>query len=133
LKIGWFAECCAKFAGCNLVFFDPDNGLERRHVRGRKNSHKYVYWAEVNEVYASGASVLVYQHFPREHRESFIQRLAERLRVETGAAGVFSFRTPHVLFLMAAQGRHVAALREVLRKLNISWPRKQLTGEEISS
>jgi hypothetical protein len=129
-RTAWFAECCRRLAGCDLVFFDPDNGLERRLVRGRKNSHKYLYWAEVKDIFATGASVLVYQHFPREGRESFVQRLAERMRVETGAAGIFSFRTPHVLLLLAAQERHLGAVRRVAEKLDARWPRKQLAGQE---
>jgi len=61
---------------------------------------------------------------------SFIQRLAERMRVETGAAGIFSFRTPHVLFLLAAQERHLRAVRGMVQKLDARWPRKQLVGHE---
>lgn len=40
----YFAECAEKFAGCDLVFFDPDTGLEVKSVPcGRRNSCKYLY------------------------------------------------------------------------------------------
>ena len=75
----------------------------------------------------------MYQHFPREPRESFIQQLAARLRIETRASGAFSFRTPHVLFLLAAQGRHIEAVRGAVGKLNARWHGTQMTGQEIQS
>ena len=41
----YFAECAGKFAGCDLVFFDPDNGLEIKSTpRGRRDSCKFLYW-----------------------------------------------------------------------------------------
>jgi hypothetical protein len=39
----YFSECIIRFTGCDLVFFDPDNGLETRSTRpGRKGSSKYL-------------------------------------------------------------------------------------------
>lgn len=105
----WFADCRRRLQECDLIFFDPDNGLERSVVFGRRNSHKFLYWAEVRETFSAGASVLVYQHFPREARAAYIEHLAGRLRAETGASATFSFSTPHVLFLLAAQERHTAS------------------------
>jgi len=35
-RLAYFADCATRFAGCGLVFFDPDNGLEiRSRPRGR--------------------------------------------------------------------------------------------------
>ncbi len=77
----YFAECTEKFAGCNLVFFDPDNGLEIKSTpRGRRDSCKFLYWQEVSSTFSSGASVLIYQHFIRENRSAFTARMAEELR-----------------------------------------------------
>jgi hypothetical protein len=94
----WFANCRRKLEGSDLIFFDPDNGLERSIRAGRRNSHKFLYWTEVRDTFSGGASVLVYQHFPREARASYIERLAARLQDETGASTVFSFITPTVSF-----------------------------------
>ena len=99
----YFCECATLFAGCDLVFFDPDNGLEIKKKRpGHKNSCKFLFWDEACKTFMSGSSVLIYQHFPRQKRDPFIARTAEDLRLRTGAATVFSYRTPHVLFLLAA-------------------------------
>jgi hypothetical protein len=127
----WFANCRRQLEGSELVFFDPDNGLERSVAFGRRNSHKFLYWTEVRDTFSAGSSVLVYQHFPREARTSFIERLAERLRSETGASAVFSFVTPHVLFLLAAHAPHAEPFRDVVRKLPLRWPEKEIRGKEM--
>jgi hypothetical protein len=127
----WFANCRRQLEACDLIFFDPDNGLERSVAHGRRHSHKFLYWAEVRETFAAGASVLVYQHFPREARAAYIERLVERLRVETGASAIFSFSTPFVLFLLAAHERHTTSFREVVRKLPLRWPEKEIAAREV--
>jgi hypothetical protein len=127
----WFASCCRQLGGCDLIFYDPDNGLERSVAFGRRHSHKFLYWAEVRETFWTGASVLVYQHFPREARAGYIERLAERLRKETDAPAIFSFSTPHVLFLLAAQVRHTASFHDVVRKLPLRWPEKEIAAKEV--
>jgi len=128
----WFAKCCSDLAGCDLVFFDPDNGLERSVAFGRRHSHKFLYWAEVRETFVSGSSVMVYQHFPREARAGYIGRLSERLRNETDASAVFAFSTPNVLFLLAAQDRHAESFRAVVRNLHLRWPEKEIAATEVN-
>jgi len=118
----YFSECSTRFAGFDLVFFDPDNGLEiRSTVRGRHDSRKYPYWHEVCNTFTAASSVLIYQHFPREKRDQYIARIACELRERTGAAAVFSFRTPHVLFLLASPERHAAAFRIGLAAIRSLW------------
>ncbi len=108
----YFSSSAAIFGGCDLVFFDPDNGLEvRSKPRGRKDSCKYIYWEEVQETFSAGSSVLVYQHFPRVKREQYMGRMTQELRQRTAAASVFSFRTSQVLFLLAAHGHHAEMFR----------------------
>jgi len=127
----YFSECAARLAGCDLVFFDPDNGLEVKSApRGRKNSCKYLYWDEVCSTFAAGASVLIYQHFPREERVGYIYRRADELRQQTRAAAVFSFRTPYVLFLLASQDGHAATFRGQLAAIGTSWAPNQIVPAE---
>ena len=122
---------CRKFHGCDLVFFDPDNGLEVKSTpRGRKNSSKFLYWDEVCSTFSAGASVLIYQHFIRAERGAFIARMAEDLRRHLNPATVFSFRTPHVLFLLAAHERHRASFHKQLAVIRSKWCPRQIIAEE---
>ena len=123
----YFAECQQMFRECDLVFFDPDNGVEIGTVgKGRKNSSKFVFWDELQTTFVSGASVLVYQHFRRVERTQFIAGLAEEFGRRLDTRSVFSFRTPHVVFLLAAQARHVEAFRGAMGTIERTWRGEQL-------
>ena len=104
----YFTRMLRHFAEVDLVFFDPDNGFEiKSRPIGRTGASKYLYWTEFRRTYAAGHSVLVYQHFPRENRQIFIRRVASMLIEQTRTDAVFSFRTPRVVFFLAAQRRHL--------------------------
>jgi hypothetical protein len=127
----YFSECSARFAECDLVFFDPDNGLEiRSTLRGRKGSRKYLCWEDVCSNFTAGSSVLIYQHFIREKRAGYIARMVHELRARTCAATVFSFVTPRVLFLLASQERHAATFRTRLAAIRSVWDPEQILPAE---
>ena len=51
---------------CELVFFDPDNGLEIASVpRHHPNAGKYIYWDELIPFWCRGQALLVYHHLNR--------------------------------------------------------------------
>lgn len=94
-----------------LVFFDPDNGIEVSSVgKGRKNSSKFVYFDELDAAYERGKSLLVYQHFPRKPRKQFVQELVEDLKRRWATATVCAFWTPRVVFLLVVQPQHLTLL-----------------------
>lgn len=103
-RVAYFETFTYVTEGCDLIFFDPDNGIEVKSKRyGLKDSSKYLYWHEIEESFAGGHSLLIYQHFPHVKRGPFIETKTRDLAEKTGAREVFSFRTPHVLFLLAVQ------------------------------
>jgi hypothetical protein len=105
-----------------LVFVDPDNGIEvPSKPVGRKGSSKYVTWNEIKALWKLGCSILIYQHFRREARESFASRMVSELRNHTDAPWVEALRTPHVLFLLAAQERHEAQVRDAVSVMHERW------------
>lgn len=107
----WFKQASAALADTDLIFFDPDNGIEVRSVgKGQRNSSKYVYRDELAAAYRAGHSLLVYQHFQRKERESFIRDLADNLRRAAADAEIWAVRTSHVVFVLAIQPQHRAAL-----------------------
>ena len=99
-------RCMDAFADRDLVFFDPDNGLEVKSATGKKRS-KYVLLDEVADDYGAGRSVLVYQHHGKTlpHR-AFVKEKAAKLRAVLADASVSAFDTPHVVFLLAARPEH---------------------------
>lgn len=93
----YVSDALQQFSKTDLVFFDPDNGLEvRSRPYGSKRSNKYLFWREAQAFFASGKSLLIYQHFIRENREQFIARLSSAFELRLGASIVWAFRTPIV-------------------------------------
>ena len=106
----------------NVIFFDPDNGLEVGSIPyGRKDSSKYLFFRELSSVFESAKSVVVFQHFPRENRDRYILRRANEIRVATQARSVQCFRTSTVAYLIAAQNSHLDMLQTCGRSVADKW------------
>jgi hypothetical protein len=74
--------------------------------------------------------VLVYQHFGREERRRFVERLAGEMARRTGADAVLSYRTPRVVFLLAAQATHARIFRAQAAPIVARWGRREIVPEE---
>jgi hypothetical protein len=118
----YFRDAWLRLARCPFVFFDPDNGIETDTTpRGRRNSSKYLYWTEVNETYARGHSLIIYQHFPRKSREQYIKERAEEMARRLAASLVDSFQTSHVVFFLAARPEHAVAFESAHELVQSRW------------
>jgi hypothetical protein len=115
-KFWQFAE------GSDLLFFDPDNGLEvKSKPFGYKGSSKYLYWRELIRAFLRGYSILVYQHFPRVKRDQFVNQKAREIACQTGARKVISFRTPRVVFFLLLPEYPNVALERNIMKVSEDW------------
>jgi hypothetical protein len=118
----WFHRMLDCFRNADLIFFDPDNGLEVESKPWRhKASPKHLYWHEVEETWRRGHSVLIYQHFPHIERKTYIKRRREELRKTTKAEYICSFRTSNVLFLLASQPKHVCKINQCIAERHKTW------------
>lgn len=62
----WFHECFRQTENCDLVFFDPDNGLEAASVpKHHPKAGKYIYWDELVPFWNRGHTLLIYHHLNR--------------------------------------------------------------------
>jgi hypothetical protein len=117
--------CLSAFNGCDLAFFDPDNGLEIPSCpKGRKNSCKFVFKDEISGHYAAGRSVLIYQHYPRRPRTKFLADIAVRLTEALPQGSIWFFSTPHVAFVLAARPEHAQRIAAVADEVAGRWPMK---------
>ena len=97
-------------------------GLEVKSVpRGKKKSSKYIYWSEIEASYKSGHSILLYQHFPRKPRESFIRSLIQQFKALEGIRSVISYCTFHVAFLLIPQPHHEDMFIENTVQISQTW------------
>ena len=122
IRSSWFNSLTQRAQDIDFVFLDPDNGLEvKSKAYGGKDSSKFLYWREVEALWASGKSLLIYQHFIREKRLTFIQRILETLRNATPGSFVDAFSTPHVVFLMALQPEHQNFHKAIVSSVQENW------------
>jgi hypothetical protein len=125
----FIGRCAYAFRDVDLIFFDPDNGLEVSSLpKGRRNSSKYLYLDEVAAFYVSGKSLLIYQHFPRIERAVFLNRCAERLRVAAPGASLWAFTTAHVVFLLLLHPASPAHLNSAAAAACRSWTPEFISG-----
>lgn len=125
----YFKRVREKFADCDLIFYDPDNGIERRSIaKGHRNSAKYVYWDEVVETFQAGHSVLVYQHFPREEHNTYVQRLVQEYQTRLNTSKVYWFRTPQVVYFLSVQERHAEFIASRVGLVSKQWIKQIWAG-----
>ncbi len=118
----WFSQLIEESKECNFVFLDPDNGIEvKSKPYGGKNSSKFLYWKEIQGLWNEGKSLLIYQHFIREKRSDFVQRMLSSLKDNTPNSMVEAFSTPHVVFLMALQPEHYHVHPRIVEAVQESW------------
>ncbi len=60
-RSAWFNSLIHQAQGGDFVFLDPDNGLEVKSKKyGAKNSSKFLYWREVEALWNTGKSLLIF-------------------------------------------------------------------------
>jgi hypothetical protein len=118
----WFSQLSDRAGKSDFIFLDPDNGLEvKSRPYGRKSSSKFLYWQEVESLWAAGKSLLMYQHFIREKRVTYTQRMLEALKSVTPGSLVEAFSTSNVVFLMALQSEHQSLHAGILESVQNRW------------
>jgi len=118
----YFRELGEFVRTCDLTFFDPDNGLEvKSKPYGRRDSSKFLYWRELERVWADGQSILLYQHFRREERAEFTRAIAADIQQRLRTSDVITFSTAHVLFVLVPQMQHRAHCLQQSERVAQVW------------
>lgn len=130
-RAGFMTRCRLAAAGSDLVFLDPDNGLEvKSTAKGRSGSERYLFLDEAAAFYAAGHSLLIYQHFGRVERDAFVADCAERLLAVAPGAGFRAFRTGHVVFLLLIHPSSPKSLSDAADGTATRWPGRDFVWED---
>ncbi|MEO8231279.1 MAG: hypothetical protein ABI638_03290 [Ignavibacteriota bacterium] len=118
----YFKKMYQLFLDTDLIFFDPDNGVEVKSKKmGQNGSSKYIYWNELKYAFETGQSILVYQHFRREERKKFIEQMIAEYQSRTGVSVVHWFRTPQVIYFLLLQPKHIERVHISLEEVEKKW------------
>jgi len=121
-RLGWVQGALQATDGCDIVFLDPDNGLEPKGTPiTSAKAPKYAYLEEVGKWSKRGQSLVIYHHLGRHrpHPEQ-IEGWLECLRDEFEPHDIFALRfrrgTSRAFFVLATAG-HAGVLRERAKAL----------------
>jgi len=82
----WFSNALKKIKNCDVVFVDPDNGIEPDSCRSEnkrkqiKKCGKYIFFDEIDELLKNHKILVIYQHFVRKNTDDFIDELFRKLK-----------------------------------------------------
>ncbi|MGY3506749.1 hypothetical protein [Bradyrhizobium sp. USDA 4471] len=120
----WLKKAMVSAKGHQLVFLDPDNGLETASVqRYSPKSGKYVFWNEAVEFWSAGHSLIIYHHLNRtttvarqaeDLKEKFRERFPDAPLLRYFLARRGSCRH----FWIVAQDTHAQALRDSIERIS---------------
>jgi hypothetical protein len=129
----WLRKAFAATADCNLVFFDPDNGLETASVaRHSPKGGKYVFWEELMPFWTRGQSLVIYHHLNRtasvaRQTEVLQEKFATRFP-DAGLVRHFLFRRGSCRhFWLVAQKKHSGHCQSAIDRIAQSEWREYLT------
>lgn len=118
----WLTRAFRKLTTVDLLFFDPDNGIEiRSRPKGSRDSNKYLFWDEIEAAWSNQQSLLIFQHFPRANHEQFASRLSAECRERLRTSAVVPLMTSNVLFLLVSQSVHQSRIDSALRAIAATW------------
>jgi hypothetical protein len=118
----YFSDMHDQFKSTDLIFFDPDNGLEiKSRKEGCIRSSKFLYWRELIATLSAEKSILVYQHFIREQGDDFIKRKSSEICEKLVVPEVLSFRTSNVVFFLIPQQKHTQYFKEKIAEAINKW------------
>lgn len=125
-RLPWHNKALNQTASADVVFLDPDNGLETEtmHCRGTA-TEKHVTWQEAKTYYDRGQSVILYQHRPQMmkkevciHRVMYFQQ--SFLRADHTLLLEYPRFTNRYYFLFFHQ-KHRELLETVYRNVAQNW------------
>jgi len=118
----WLSKALTKIGSADLLFFDPDNGIEiRSKPVGRKGADKYMMWKEIEIAWCQNRALLIFQHFPREHRVRYLARLKCELNQRTPNGFIDTLITTNVVYLLAYREDHATQIRSAFRLIRERW------------
>lgn len=124
LRTGWHCQALSYLKNCDLVFLDPDNGLNVKSVKaGSQKSPKYVWMKEIVDYVAAGKSVIFYNHRPRKKADTYFAEYFARFAAEPVLSGkmvyalTFPRRSVRDYFIIPATPAHEENICAALHSL----------------
>ena len=115
----WHSEALKKLHNQDIIFLDPDNGLEVKSTKPySKNGNKYTTYEEAADYYAQDSTVIIYNHRDRKPENEYLKRFYQFKNMEeTKNAKMFYLRASRYSvqdYLFLVQERHFSDLERAI-------------------
>jgi len=125
----WNEKALQILGPADVVFFDPDNGLEiPSKLKNHKTGPKHVFWDEIRPFHERGQSVVIYHHLGRtggSHEEQIATRLKEAKKYLQNGKDAFALRFSRGTsrsYIMVPNSKHVGAYQNLISTIvDGSW------------
>jgi len=113
---GWVQDALSATKDCDIIFIDPDNGLEAGIKRYQKLGPKYVFFDELEPYCKREQSLIIYHHTSRrgtaeEQAREHLAQIDERLNSSSTFAMLYH-RGSGRAFLVVQSEKHKTILTE---------------------
>ena len=109
----WFKESLSQLESADIIFLDPDNGIQTDTVRKtHKNAFKYVFKDEIKDYYGLGKSLIIYNHRDRKPKSAYDRKITNSVGQIGSTDGIKVLRFKRVsvrdfIFLIQKEHRHL--------------------------
>ena len=123
----WLQDALKFTAGCDIVFVDPDNGLEVKVGPYQQRGPKYVFFNELLPYSERGQSLVIYHHLGRQG--SAWDQIRERLTQIKSKLGQEAFAllyhrgSARVFFVVPAPRHRATLVSKAEMLIQSSWSR----------
>ena len=121
----WWKRALEVTSGTDVVFLDPDNGLETPSMNARNsNSPMHVRWSELQEYYSLGKTVIMYQQRPKIEKEALCKERALRVNelLEADVIHILDFpRRTNRYYFIFTQKKHEVIIEKLCNLMHTKW------------
>jgi len=121
LRQAWLEESLSQLDQADVVFFDPDNGIQLDpSTKGKGIAVKYAFTDEIEAYYRSGKSLIIYNHRDRRPREEYDRKILINLNYvrPSGQVKVLRFKRIAVRdYIFLIQERHLELMNRTIAQL----------------
>jgi hypothetical protein len=125
----WFSKAVLTVSNCNIVFLDPDNGLQIPSCSktSQLKSGKFVFYSEISELVKDTDVTVIYHHLGRKgtHATQISTRAAELRRHIDPTRTIFALRyrpySPRAYFMVAAKSEDTRLKEKLLSFLQSGY------------
>ena len=132
LRKNWQEKATTALSSCNVIFLDPDNGLEIDSCKSlnQKKSGKYAYFDEINQFHKGKIFTVIYHHLNRHknhgtHQEQIRTRAQELAKHINPVDTVYCLRytpySPRAFFILSTEGASKIVADKLYSFRNSAW------------